>query len=170
MFVIWQSEGQDIHLCYIIFPWVYLCPLSHNLAHKWNLTFCETVFLLTVTTLHTIVSVFLLIQGFEGTVRPLSYPRGQVKGSKPYTCDQPKATWMRWYRTAMQVQADPARQPLWGWLNGHQVGCPSATHDPGRRWPPKGSGVHAALERRATWVGCRGASKAAWRRLEWQAE
>ena len=30
------------------FPRIYLCSLSRNLAHKWNLTFCGTVFLLTV--------------------------------------------------------------------------------------------------------------------------
>ena len=32
-------------------PLIYLCSLSHNLAHKQMLTLCESVFLLTVTRL-----------------------------------------------------------------------------------------------------------------------
>ena len=39
MFNIWCSKGQDTYLCYHNFPQFYLCSLSHNLAHKQNLTF-----------------------------------------------------------------------------------------------------------------------------------
>ena len=48
MFVIWHNKGQDAYLCHTNFPRIYLCYLSSNLPDKWNLTFCGTVFLLTV--------------------------------------------------------------------------------------------------------------------------
>ena len=34
MFVIWHNKEQDIWLCYINFPQVYLCYLSSNLPDK----------------------------------------------------------------------------------------------------------------------------------------
>ena len=48
MSVTWHNKGQDIQLCYQNFPRIYLCSLDCNLAHKQNLTFCQSVFLLTV--------------------------------------------------------------------------------------------------------------------------
>jgi len=48
---LWCSKGHDIYLCVLNFPRIYLCSLSHNLTHKQNLTFCESVFLLTVLSL-----------------------------------------------------------------------------------------------------------------------
>ena len=46
--VIWHNKVQDTYLCCTTFPQFPLCSLSHNLAHKWNLTFCGTVLSLTV--------------------------------------------------------------------------------------------------------------------------
>ena len=48
MFVIMHSHRQDIYPCYKKFPRVQLCYLSSNWPDKKNLTFCGTVFLLTV--------------------------------------------------------------------------------------------------------------------------
>ena len=48
MFDIWHDKGQDTYLCYHQFPRVYLCSLSHNLVHKKNLTFHESVLLHTL--------------------------------------------------------------------------------------------------------------------------
>ncbi len=48
MYISWHSNRQDVYLCYADFPWVYLCYLSSNLPDKGNVTFYETVFLLTV--------------------------------------------------------------------------------------------------------------------------
>ena len=48
--VIWHTKGCDIFLCCLKFAQVYLCSLNHKLAHKQNLTFCESAFVLTVWT------------------------------------------------------------------------------------------------------------------------
>ena len=45
---LWYNKGHDIYLCILNFPRIYLCSLGHNLTCKQNLTFCESVFLLTV--------------------------------------------------------------------------------------------------------------------------
>jgi len=65
-----------LEFCYHKFLWVYLCSLSHNLAHKQDLTSCESVLLLTVVlvvfvmTLVTILiaSAWVYMGGFSSII------------------------------------------------------------------------------------------------------
>ena len=73
MFVIWHIKGQDVYLCYTDFPQVYLRYLSSNLPDKWNLTFCGTVFLLTVEMVLENIAIVSAITPYH-LVRHLTAP------------------------------------------------------------------------------------------------
>ena len=115
--VILHNKVQDTYLYCTIFPQFPLCSLSHNLAHKWNLTFCGMVLSLTVYSPHSphrapgkvphmIVLWVVLLSTMECTI-----------GYYRCTIDRTIEYYGQYYGHTMAV--------LWscyGWYYGHTMG------------------------------------------------